>query len=291
VTRSDDLAQALAAHARLRFGRLPGRHALALEVGGQRFGRDEDTPFPAASLIKLPLLVLALRSAERGELDLGERVPLAAEHRASGSGLLQDLDPGLSPSWRDLLTLMIVVSDNLATNLVLARLGLGAVNAALPDLGMPHTRLEGPLQVDAARRTPRQRAGHVAATTAGDVLQLLLGLDDERLLGAEASAWARDRLRAQRYREAIPRLLSGEASVGAGVMVGSKSGWLAHARHDAGVVWREDGSRLATLVVLSADHPDARVRLDHPATLATARFARDVVQLALAQDRSPAAWG
>ncbi len=291
MTRSDDLAQTLAAHARLRFGRLPGRHALALEVGGQRFGRDEDTPFPAASLIKLPLLVLALRSAERGELDLDERVRLAAEHRATGSGLLQDLDLGLNPSWRDLLTLMIVVSDNLATNLVLARLGLAAVNAALPDLGMPHTRLEGPLQVDAARQTPRQRAGHVAATTAGDVLQLLLGLDDERLLGADASAWARGRLRAQRYREAIPRLLSGEASADAGMMVGSKSGWLAHARHDAGLVWREDGTRLASLVVLSADHPDARVRLDHPATLATARFARDVVRLALAQARSPAALG
>ena len=95
MTPSDDLALALATYARHRFGRLPGRHALALEVGGQRFGRAEDSPFPAASLIKLPLLVLALRSAEEGELDLDERVPLTAEHHASGSGLLQDLDQRL----------------------------------------------------------------------------------------------------------------------------------------------------------------------------------------------------
>jgi|GEM_PF-3310006 len=280
------LATALAVKARQRFARLPGRHALALEVCGLRYGAAEAALFPAASLIKLPLMVLALRAAEAGELDLDERVTLRAEDRATGSGLLQELTPGASLTWRDLVRLMIVVSDNMATNLVLARLGVQRVNAALPKLGMPHSRVEGPLQVDAARQTPRQRAGHGAATTAGDVLALLLALDDGALLGGDATAWARDTLRAQRYRDALPRLLTGEAASADGLSVGNKSGTLAQARHDAGLVWDAEGRRLAALVVLTAEHPDSRVRLDHPATLASARFARDVVDLALAQRRT-----
>ncbi len=281
MRRRAELTAALATRARQRFGRLPGQHAVAAEIAGEAFGVGESTPFPAASLVKLPLLVLALRAAERGELDLDERVALADEHAAGGSGLLQLLDAGLAPSWRDMLRLMIVISDNMAANLVLAQLGLAAVNAALAGIEMPNTWLEGPLQVDAVRQTPRQRAGHMAVTTAGDVLRLLLALDDERLLGAAASAWARDTLRAQRHREAIARLITGEAQAFGGLSVGSKGGWISHARHDAGLVWRRDGSRLAALAVLTAAHPDTRMRLDHPATLATARFARDVVQLAL----------
>ena len=276
------LEATLTARAEQRFRRLRGRYALALALPGASFGRATDVPFPAASLVKLPLLVLALRAAERKHLDLDERVPLDAEPCAGGSGVLQDLDPGLAPTWRDLLRLMIVVSDNHASNLVLGRIGLERVNAALPHLDMPHSRLEGPLQVEAARQTPRQRAGHVATTTAGDVLALLLALDDGRLLGPEATRWARACLCAQRHREGIPRLLTGEASSADGLTVGTKGGWLARARHDAGLVWRADGQRLAALVVLTADHPDERSRLDHPATLATARFARDVVTLALA---------
>ncbi len=274
--------RALETRVKQRFGRLSGRHAIALEIGGDRYGVAEDALFPAASVIKLPLLVLALRAAERGELDLDERVALEPRHAASGSGVLQDLDLGLAPTWRDLLTLMIVVSDNLATNLVLEHLGVLAVNGALPDLGMPSSRIEGPLQVDAARQTPRQRAGHGAATTAADVLRLLVALDGGSLLGAEATEWARSRLRKQRHREAIPRLLTGEAGADDGLVVGNKGGWLARARHDAGLVWREDGTRLAALVVLTVEHPDTRARIDHPATVATARFARDVVRLALA---------
>lgn len=277
------LQRALETHVRQRFGRLPGRHAIALESAGERFGVAEDAPFPSASVIKLPLLVLALRAAERGALDLDERVAIEPRHGATGSGVLLDLDLGLAPTWRDLLTLMIVVSDNLATNLVLGRLGIQAVNGALPGLGMPSSRVEGPLQVDAARQTPRQRAGHGAATTAGDVLRLLVALDDGSLLGAEATEWARSRLRQQRHREAIPRFITGEAGAHDGLVVGNKGGWLARARHDAGVIWRTDGSRLAALVVLTADHPDTRSRIDHPATVATARFARDLTHLARAR--------
>ncbi len=269
---------ALADAASRRFGRLPGRHALALSLAdGSWLRRDAEAAFVAASVIKLPLLVLALARAERGELDLAERVPVAADDVAGGSGVLLDLDMGLAPTWRDLLTLMIVVSDNTATNLVLARLGVAAVNRDLEALGMPATRVAGPLQVDEAKRTPAQRAGETAITSAGDVHTLLTRLDDGLLLGEAATAWARSRLVAQRFRDGVARLLDEPALV-----AGSKGGWLSAARHDAGVVWDASGRRLATVVVLSADHPQTRFGPDHPALLATARLARDAVGLARA---------
>ncbi|CAN5692149.1 serine hydrolase [soil metagenome] len=269
---------ALAECAARRFGRLAGRHALSVSLAdGSWLARAADTPFVAASVIKVPLLVLALAAAERGEFDPGERVQVERNDLATGSGLLRDLDDGLTLTWRDLLTLMMVISDNTATNLVLARLGVEAVNAALPGLGMPSTSVAGPLQVDATRQTPAQRAGRSATTTAADLHDVLRRLDDGLLLGPEATAWARDRLVGQRYREGIARLLDGPPGTH---VVGSKGGWLARARHDAGIVWSADGVRLATVVVLSADHPTERFGPDHPAVLAIARFARDALALA-----------
>lgn len=274
------VADALRGSIEARFGRLPGRHAVAVDVAGVRVGAAAAAPFVAASVIKLPLMVLALREAQAGRLDLDERRTLRADDLASGTGVLFELAPGLRPTWRDLVRLMITHSDNTATNVVLERLGVDAVNDALPSLGMPRSRVEGPLQVAPERQTPRQRAGHSASTCAGDVLALLVALDDGELLGPDASAWARATLVAQRYRDGVARLLTGEAGSADGLRVGTKSGTLARARHDAGIVWDEQGRRLASIVVLSADHPDERVRLDHPALLAMARFARDVVAIA-----------
>jgi len=79
--------------------------------------------FPAASVIKLPILVEAYRQVDEGRLDLSERIPLRAEDRVGGSGVLKELEPGAALTLRDLLTLMIVVSDNTATNMVIDRVG------------------------------------------------------------------------------------------------------------------------------------------------------------------------
>jgi hypothetical protein len=88
---------------------------------------------------------------------------------------------------------------------------------------------------------------------------------------------------AQRYREAIPRLITGEAPREDGLRVGSKGGWLSRARHDAGIVWRDDGSAPRDARGPHRRSPRHALGIDHPATVATARFARDVVDLALAR--------
>ncbi len=101
-----------------------------------------DRPFQLASIFKVPVLVTAFRQVDAGRLDLGARYPLRRAHKLIGSGILAQLDEGLQPTLRDLLTLMIVLSDNTATDMVLELLGgVGAVDATMQALGVADLRI------------------------------------------------------------------------------------------------------------------------------------------------------
>lgn len=98
-----------------------------------------DMRFPTASTLKAPVLYELFRQADAGEIDLKERVTLSHSNRVPGSGILQDLDEGLNPTIRDLAELMIIVSDNWATDLVYERVGKEPMAATLQNLGMSNT--------------------------------------------------------------------------------------------------------------------------------------------------------
>jgi len=84
----------------------------------------------------VPLLVALYAEALAGRLDLGERVGYRADTRVAGSGVLQFLDDGLNPTLRDLAVLMMTVSDNTATDLVLERVTKDRVNATMRAYGL-----------------------------------------------------------------------------------------------------------------------------------------------------------
>src|SRR5829696_2050943 len=90
---------------------------------GEELARNDQRSMPTASVFKLPLLVEVFRQAEAGALDLDERVTLRAEDVVRGSGILRDFGPGLQPTLRDLAMMMVIVSDNSASNLLLDRVG------------------------------------------------------------------------------------------------------------------------------------------------------------------------
>lgn len=129
ITRALD---ALSARSSLHAKHLPTGREMAIRA---------DEPMNTLSVIKIPVMVLAYRDAEAGKLDLDERYTVKSEDRRRGSGLLQTFAPGLSPTYRDLVTQMIVTSDNTATDLLIARLGLDRVNALLEEAGFQKTRL------------------------------------------------------------------------------------------------------------------------------------------------------
>ncbi|NLY49833.1 MAG: serine hydrolase [Firmicutes bacterium] len=109
---------------------LTGQVAIYLEdiQGSTVFSVNPERPFPAASLIKVLILAALLRAAAAGELSLEEKVTLKPENRVGGAGALSELSPDVSLPLRDLGTLMIVQSDNAATNEILDRIGFAKVN-------------------------------------------------------------------------------------------------------------------------------------------------------------------
>ena len=91
-----------------------------------------DTAFNSASVIKIPVMVLAFQMAEKGQLSLSERLTINASDFRGGSGIFRYHDPGLQPTLRDVLLQMIITSDNTATDLAIAKVGgVDKVNAWL----------------------------------------------------------------------------------------------------------------------------------------------------------------
>jgi beta-lactamase class A len=109
---------------------------------GREIGVNLDEPLPMASVCKAPILVEAFRRHDAGEFDLRERVVFTADRRTLGSGLFNAFDPGFQPTLHDCLLMMIVVSDNAATDLVLERLTPERVTATMRDLGLDGIRVD-----------------------------------------------------------------------------------------------------------------------------------------------------
>ena len=111
---------------------------------GDEIGIDADRMIDTMSLIKVPILVALMRRVDRGEVDLGRRVILEEDHKRLGTGVLRLFDAGASFTLHDAARMMIVVSDNTATDLCLeAAGGVDGVNACLGELEIEGVRVIG----------------------------------------------------------------------------------------------------------------------------------------------------
>ncbi len=112
---------------------------------GESAGIQDTELFNSASVIKLPVLVLAFQMADRGELKLDERITITKEDLRGGSGIFRYHDTGLQPTLRDVLLQMVITSDNTATDLSIAKVGgVAKVNAWLRDKGYAPSTGSGP---------------------------------------------------------------------------------------------------------------------------------------------------
>lgn len=209
---------------------------------GRTWRHHEHRALPSASLIKLPILAAFWDAVEAGRLDPAERVSVPAQARVEGTGVLKALAPGLQPTWSDLATLMITVSDNVATNLVIDRLGMEAVQAWIDKAGLAETRLERRMMDRAA-----MSGGRGNWTSAADMEMLLSAIAAGACVSSEASRQMRRALEAQQIQDRLPRRLAD------GVLVANKTGNFADVIHDAGVVtW--PGGTLVIVVLTQGVH-------------------------------------
>ena len=116
-------------------------YALTDLTTGEHIARDEDDVMPTASLIKVPILVALYQAVHEGRLALADRTTYREEHHCLGSGVLIHLSPGVEMSVRDAASLMIVISDNIATNMVIDLVGIDYINAQQRALGLEQTTL------------------------------------------------------------------------------------------------------------------------------------------------------
>ena len=108
---------------------------------GERLSLRGDETFPTASLIKVPILVTLYDLVDKRQLSLDDPLTVLKIDQVPGSGVLQFMHPGMSLSVHDAASLMIVLSDNTATNLVLDRIAIRRVWQKMESLGLPHTKV------------------------------------------------------------------------------------------------------------------------------------------------------
>ncbi|CAN5831620.1 serine hydrolase [soil metagenome] len=259
-----------------------GRVAVAFQnfQTAESYTLNATTAFAAASLIKLPLLVHALSEVARGRLELEQRYPLQDTDRVGGAGVLHVLAGGLEPTLHDLLTLMIVVSDNTATNLVIDILGLDAANAFIQNLGLAQTRLVGKLQLPEEQQNEAQRRGLCNATCAADMLGLLVRLERRELLPDALTSSALTILEKQQFTEALARYLPTDEELNSEyVVVASKSGCLRGLWHDAGLVYSAAGTPLYSLVVMTEGSADRSYSFEQEGMMLIARLSKQTYDL------------
>jgi beta-lactamase class A len=195
---------------------------------GERFERLAHETFPAASTIKLAILYELFKQADERGLRLDETRPIEPRQIVGGDGILKDLSrPALT--LRDLAVLMIVLSDNSATNAVIDAVGTEAVNARLQALGLTRTRLaRRMMDLDAARR------GEENVSSPADLAALLTALHRGEGLSPGSAKQALDILRKTPAVSYLRRQLPD------GTLVMSKYGVLDGVRADAGIIETAD---------------------------------------------------
>ncbi len=215
------------------------------DLGGtEAFTVNADTVFPQASSIKIAVLIELYRQAQTGSVKLEERVEIKQSLAAGGSGVLLRFGDGSSAvSLRDLAALMIVLSDNTATNILMDRVGMEKVNGMLAHYGLRKTRLQRRM-LD----TEAQKAGRENLSTPLEMVWLLGLLQQGKILNEKNSAAVLEIL-------SYPKQTPLRRGVPGGVRMANKPGGLAGVSCDSGIVYLE-GRPYAVSVMTTYGPPD-----------------------------------
>lgn len=247
--------------------------AEGLEIGfaatdlatGRSVALNADAAFPTASIFKVPVMLEVLRRIEAGDLAMDQRLPLRTPDKTLTSGVLLTLDDGLALTLRDLMTLMIIISDNTATTMLLNLVGRPAVNALLAAEGCAgstvtldvhemflhtwHLPLDRPVGLDELREAARTRAMDYdtvtfartrdnTISTAADMARMMARIARGEAVSPWVSAEARAILFRTQTTDRIPRFLPFGS-------VGNKTGSFRGLRNDCGILTRADGAQVA----------------------------------------------
>ena len=189
---------------------------------GETIAVNADTRFPTASTIKTAVMVEAWQQVQDQRLAMDTTLRLEESAKVGGSGVLRGLHAGLTLTIADLIHLMIVLSDNTATNMLIGRLGTAHVNERLDAYGLKETKLFRPTFRDGRPDVlpDLEREFGLGMTTPRDMARLMVLIASGKAVSTDASAAMLATLRRQQDRAMIPRLIHNED----GVEIGNKTG-------------------------------------------------------------------
>jgi beta-lactamase class A len=185
---------------------------------GEEIAINADEQMDTMSVIKVPLLVEAFRQIEAGRFSLNDRYTLTNEDKRPGTGILRSLDAGDSLTVKDLLTLMIIVSDNSATDLMFHKVGgPQAVNTLMDQYGLKSIRATGYAsdwfaalrEAGSAVKFHNERKHPFGLSSPRDIGRLLEKIAKGEAVSPQASEQMLNIMRGQLYRTRLPRYVSG----------------------------------------------------------------------------------
>lgn len=228
-----------------------------------------DEKFETASSIKTYILACLFDEIEKGNASLDDMLTYKEEHFVDGSGVLNALDPGAVLRAKDVATLMIIVSDNIATNIMIDYLGVEKINACIQKLGCKDTVLHNPIHFDQYEK--------LGTSTPRDYASMFTRMARGELLSPKADAAMIEILKKQHYNSMItkdfpPYYMDSDNTDDILVRVASKSGSMDACRNDGGIIFTPYGEYV--LVMFNKEFSDAMYYPAHPATVFGARVSR-----------------
>ena len=203
------------------------------------FSINGDKKVLSASMIKLLILAELMKKISEDKFSLSDTIMMANFMKTEGDGVLKELNTGHHFTLKELATLMIIVSDNQATNILIDFLGMENINLLGKELGLRETFLERRMMDSEARKN-----GYDNYTSADDISLLLKLIYQEKLINKEASQLMLEILLKQQQGERLQRYLPTD------IKIAHKCGDLDNLENDGGIIWLEE--KVYILVVLTS---------------------------------------
>jgi beta-lactamase class A len=228
---------------------------------GQTYAFNADERVRTASTIKIAVMVEAFARVAEGRAKWTDEVVLTKEKKYGGSGILYELSDGLRLTLRDAVNLMMLISDNTATNLVLEVLTTDAVNARMESLGLNQIKIMrkvGSGGESKAGKDPDNKRFGLGMATPREMVLLLEKLERGEVVSSAVSKEMIDLMKREQGRYAIGRSLGD-------VPIASKYGALDHLRSSIGIIYSKKGK--IAMAISCDDMPDVMWSVDNPAYL------------------------
>ncbi|WP_283152141.1 serine hydrolase [Guptibacillus hwajinpoensis] len=214
------------------FQGLEGNQSVYVSTPDGELTHHEDQPVSSASIIKIAIMLEALRQVDRGALTLDQVVEIEDVNRVEGAGVIYHLGKELEWRLTDLIHLMIISSDNTATNQLIDLVGIANINHTMKGAGAFHSKLMRKMMDREA-----VKAGKDNMMSGKDTYLLLKQLVEKHLLSKSSMKWAIDVLLQQQFKDKFTSKISTIKKN----MLAHKTGELAGVEHDAGILFTPRG--------------------------------------------------